>query len=117
MRRPFYGNCVSWDPRLLGVLHLLVDDSEEITCAEFQGLVDRQEFALLEQSLGYDRHFPIENDYHVRYCLHRESGIPYMVHSATEIVFATDEEIEELMISIEGATPRSSDEYNPGMTM
>lgn len=93
--RPLYCTCVSWPPDQMPVLEHLISEGEEIDLRTFRALVGRPAEEVF-QSLGYGRHMPVDKDWHVRFKRDPSSGIPFMVHSAIEHVFATDDEIQQV---------------------
>jgi len=97
-RRPFYCECVSWREEEMPVLEHLIDVGEEITLDQFSKLVDEEAWCDMKASMGYGQGgMKIADDYHVRFKRDPESGIPFMVHSAIEYVFATPDEVEDLL--------------------
>lgn len=94
--RNFFSTCVRWPPHLHGAKDFLDDQGQKITREEFLPLVNRAHMRRIEKDLGYDRTQKIEDDWHVGYFLEPETGIPFFVHSATEHVFASEEELERL---------------------
>lgn len=96
-RRPFYSNCVSWLPEEMAALEYLIENGEEIELEAFVDLVNPLDWATVVEGLGYGRGgLKIEDDYHVGFRRDPETGIPFMVHSAIEFVFAEADEIEAL---------------------
>lgn len=93
--RPFYNNCVNWEDDVL-LLHFLQDDPVDLSRETFLKHVDRQDLALLEEQLGYDRNLRMSGDPYVQYRREPKTGIPYFVHSAIEYVFATRDDIDNL---------------------
>jgi len=100
MGKPFYSSCVGWRDDLLDVLLHLQDEADDITLDEFRTRIDGEDWELILSGLGYAEDgaagLHIEDDYHVSYHLHRDSGIPFLKHSAIEYVFAGEAEIEAL---------------------
>lgn len=94
--RDLYNTCVGWPPDLMPALHRLIDERREISREEFLPMVGKRSMAMIEASLGYDRHLRMKDDWHVRYFVEDESGIPFFVHSGIEHVFASDDEISAL---------------------
>lgn len=98
MTRPFYNNCVGWLEEEMPALEHLIENREEITLAQFETMIDPAAWRELVEDLGYGRMgLQIEDDYHVRFYSDPKTGIPFMVHSAIEYVFAKPEEISGLL--------------------
>lgn len=96
-RKPYYCNCVAWARPDLALLEELIEEGDDITYRDFASLVNKDELREMERNLGYGRTgLQMSEDYHVRYKLHRETGIPFAIHSAVEHVFATPRDIERL---------------------
>lgn len=100
-RRPFFSNCVSWcSSAPLEVLEWLCDNAEDISFDELKGQVDIADLEGVIGDLGYasegEAGLKIEVDHHVRFKRERRSGVPFIVHSAIEYVFATPEDIERI---------------------
>ena len=100
--RPFFSTCVSWcSVAPIQALEWLCENADEITLEDFRLRVDDREFNLILSQLGYAEDpkngLTIENDYHVRFHLERRTGIPFMVHSAIEYVFAESEDVDRVM--------------------
>jgi hypothetical protein len=100
MSRPFYSDCVGWQPDRLDVLLLLQEEADDITLEDLRERIGEDSWNDLVSNLGYaagdESGLRIENDYHVSYHLHAPSGIPFVKHSAIEYVFAEIDEIEVL---------------------
>ncbi len=94
-RLPFFSDCVGWPSELLPALHHIIDNGVETDHETFVANVEDADRVMLEETLGYDRDFPITNDWHVRYFEVPDLGIHYLVHSAIECVFATREQVEK----------------------
>ncbi|MEP3596597.1 hypothetical protein, partial [Parvibaculum sp.] len=82
-------------------LKLLIDEADDITLADFKERIGGEQLDETSRGLGYvtadgEEGLRLENDYHVRFQIHRESGVPFMVHSGIEIVYATPEQIDAL---------------------
>lgn len=104
--RPFFSNCVSWcENAPLEVLEWLCENADDIVLSDFKGRVDIYDFAQLVSDLGYagddEMGLKIEEDYHVAYKVERRSGVPFIVHSAIEYVFASPEDIDRIQGFIE----------------
>jgi hypothetical protein len=80
--------CVS--PKSLEELNFIINNEQEITRQTFLKHVNKDELREIEQSLGYDRNFPMSKDWHVTY---HKSKTPtgkrtyFFCHSAIEYVF------------------------------
>lgn len=96
MTKTFYSRCVGWPSEKMLAKTYLDDMAEDITREEFLTLVDTEEMASWENTLGYGDHLQMADDYHVSYHLDRATGIPYFCHSGIEHVFADPEEIDAL---------------------
>lgn len=106
MPKPFFSTCVDW-PSICKMhfesddilaLEELISEGEDISLQEFVALVDPSEWRALQENLGYDLDrgqggMMIEDDLCVSYSLDRASGVPFMVHSRIEHVFATPDDI------------------------
>lgn len=101
--KPYYSSCVTWPDEDLDLLEGLIDGAEEIDYHTLGGMVSPDDMRRLKRELGYHRGHGIQlhEDYHVRYHLHRPTGIPFMVHSATEHVFATEDDLDRLRSHLE----------------
>lgn len=96
-RKPFYCDCVGWNSEDLFILEHLIGNRDDITLKDFRGRVDPEAWRELTASLGYGKTgLRIANDYHVNFAVDRESGIPFLIHSAIEYVFATQDDIDSL---------------------
>lgn len=105
MKRNFLWTCVAWPPERLEALIALQDEASEIPLPDFVERVDEADWQDLLCNLGYttaqSTGIRIEDDHHVRFHLHEPTGIPFMVHSAIEHVFAREEEIDRLHSRVE----------------
>lgn len=114
MSAPFFHSCVSWPPDYLDVLLLLQDEEDDITLDDLRSRVNIEDLDRIIGELGYAQGdaegLRIEDDYHVSYHIHRDSGIAFMRHSAIEYVFTTPEKIEELYDAI---LERAEDDIEP----
>lgn len=103
--RPFFCTCVSWPSDRLDVLGELQGDCRDITLGDFAGRVEPRDWRAVQAALGYatgkETGLRIAEDFHVRYRVHGPTGIPFLVHSAIEHVFARPDEIEDLHHTIE----------------
>lgn len=72
-------------------LAFIIDNMTPVSLSEFTNHVDKDDFLILQNNLGYGPHLSIINDYHVHYykCyLPKEKFISYiLVHSAIEYIF------------------------------
>lgn len=97
---PFYSDCVGWPSDQGHALDILIEEADEIPLDRFRSMIGEEAFGDLAQGLGYatgdERGLRIEQDYHVRCELHAGSGVPFLVHSAIEHVFAEPETIARL---------------------
>lgn len=111
-RRPFHSNCVSWPSEEMPALEYLIEHGEDMDIDSFVELVDPIDWAEIVEGLGYGRGgLKIEDDYHVRFKRDPETGIPFMVHSAIEFVFAYSKEIDALC---ESRIPSMRSIFDPG---
>lgn len=64
----------------------MIDKTREITARTFFKHISLKEVSTL---LGYDRHFPIKNDYHVSYykSVFKNEPCYYLTHSAIEYIW------------------------------
>jgi hypothetical protein len=95
--KPYYSSCVTWPDEDLDLLEGLIDGADDIDLEKFESLVGTKDMRHLKKHLGYRAEgIQLHEDYHVRYHLHAPTGIPFMVHSATEHVFATQDDLNRL---------------------
>lgn len=99
--KPFFSNCVSWCSNApLQSLEWLCENADEISLEDFRQRVDPDAFDDILSSLGYaqedDAGIRVEDDYHVDFRVERRTGIPFMIHSAIEYVFATEDDLERV---------------------
>ncbi len=86
-RYRFITNCVNSDGDSINEMkHAAI----QIKGGTFRRYADPQSFREVTEGLGYDRSFPIGNDWHVAYYRSTYQGKPcvYFVWSAIEYVFA-----------------------------
>jgi hypothetical protein len=100
--RPFYSTCVDWcSVASLEALEWLCENADDISLDEFRSRVHAEDLASTLSGLGYEddpkQGLTIEQDHHVSFMLERKTGIPFMVHSAIEFVFAEQEDIDRVM--------------------
>lgn len=112
---PFYNNCVGWEQADMGLLHELIDESEDCTRSTFLKRIAPDTFKEIERSLGYNHNFKMKDDWHVQYKHHPLSGAYFMVHSAIEYVFAGPEEIEKLREVVQKREDLDEIEFNDVM--
>lgn len=97
---PFYSDCVGWPKDRSHALDLLIEEADEIPLDRFRDMIGNEAFEDLARGLGYafgdEEGLRIEQDYHVRCEMHAGSGVPFLVHSAIEHVFAKPETIDAL---------------------
>lgn len=95
--KPYYSSCVTWPDDDLDLLEGLIDEADDIDYDKLRSLVNGAELGRLQENLGYGRvGIQMHEDYHVRYKLHAPTGIPFIVHSATEHVFAWQDDLDRL---------------------
>ena len=92
----FYENCVNWsasDVHREGGLLDLIEQSRPVTRRTFLSHVDAGDMRIIEEQLGYAKHFSagltMSADYHVEYFRSKWHGrtVYGFVHSAIEYVF------------------------------
>lgn len=115
MGKPFYNNCVNWNPDEVDLLHELIDYAEDISYTKLKTLVNKEDLSAIERALGYDSALKMKNDWAVSFHIHPMTQIPFFKQSAIEFVFATDDDIDRLRKVFERreALEELSDEIAP----
>jgi GNAT superfamily N-acetyltransferase/sugar phosphate isomerase/epimerase len=98
--KPLFTSCVDW-PKLssVDVLDEIRSNAEHVNIWTFEASVDPSSYKALKKHLGYHEDQPdtiqIEGDPAVKYCI-SDHGIPFLVHSGIEYVFAFNEDIQDI---------------------
>jgi phosphoketolase len=90
-RLHYFTNCPAWTNYLpVGDLNLMTEKKVEISRRTFLKRVDPESMKRLEESIGYDRYFPMSKDPFVGYYKSTVRGceVVFFVWSAMEYVFA-----------------------------
>lgn len=73
-------------------IQALATTEKDISLATFRRAIGPSQWNEIRANLGYDRHFPITKDWHVRYYKGVYRGVPcvFLRHSRIEHIFTLD---------------------------